>query len=273
LKQVLTIALSILLSAKSFATNDSTLKLHLQSVYPAVVTDFVVDNLGSIYLVTPTNQVKKINDKGDSLAVYNDVRRYGKIHSVDVTNPLKVLVFYKSFSTIVVLDRLLNVRNTMDLRQYNMQQVGAIASSYDNNIWLFDEMESKLKKIDDNGRVIMESVDLRQALNVAPSPGAMFDRDGQLYLYDINSGLLVFDYYGAQKQKYAIPGITDVQVLDKQTITGRDTTHILLYKPSTFQLYKFNAFTQPGDYKKVQFNSKKVYALTNEGYLQLFIVD
>ena len=157
---------------------DSILHVTLLRTFPASVTDFTTDNLGNIYLLANTNQIKKVNNKGDSIAVYNDVRRYGKITSIDASNPLKVLVYYNDFSTIIVLDRLLNIRNTIDLRKQNILQVRTITSSYDNNIWLFDELDSKIKKIDDQGRLLLQTNDFRQVFEAAPTPTAMYDRDG-----------------------------------------------------------------------------------------------
>jgi hypothetical protein len=78
--------------------------------------DFTVDNLGNYFLLSKNNQLKKLNAQGDSIGLFNDVRRYGKLYSIDATNPLKVLLYYKNFSTVVVLDRFLNMINTIDLR-------------------------------------------------------------------------------------------------------------------------------------------------------------
>jgi hypothetical protein len=272
LKRVFTITSFLFLSAFAYAQKDSALNLQLQQKYTGFITDFTTDNLGNIYILTATNQLKKITEKGDSLAVYNDVRRYGKIFSIDASNPLKVLVYYKDYATIVVLDRLLNVRNTIDLRKQNILQVTAVTPSYDNNIWLFDELDNKIKKIDNNGRVLLESVDFRQITDVAPAPESMFDKDGDLYLYDRNKGVLVFDYYTAQKHRHPLMSITDVQVIDKKTITGRDSAHILLYKPATLQLFSFNYFGNAGDYKKIHFSENKIFALNNNGELQLYLV-
>jgi hypothetical protein len=69
---------------------------------------------------------------------------------------------------------------------------------------VYDHLENKIKKIDDNGRLVMESSDFRQALKTVPSPAAIYDIDGQLYLYDPKKGLLVFDYYGAYKSIYPL---------------------------------------------------------------------
>ena len=54
------------------------------------------------------------------LAVFNDVKKYGNPTYIDVTNPLKILLYYKNYSTVVVLDRLLNTRNTINFRKQNI---------------------------------------------------------------------------------------------------------------------------------------------------------
>ena len=254
---------------KSFG-QDSVLGVKQVAVIPGNIRDFGTDNLGNIYLVMPGNQIKKINAKGDSVGVYNDVKRYGNIYSLDVTNPLKILVYFKDFSTIIILDRQLSVRNVIDLQKQNILQVRAIATSYDNNIWLYDELESKLKKVDDNGNVLMESTDFRQVFDPIPAPSTLFDRDGQLYMYDNNIGLLVFDYYGAKKNNLQLQNYYDLQVIDKNSITARDSSHIVLYKPSTFQLYSFIAFPDQQRFSKISFNGSLVYCLTKEGDLEIY---
>ncbi len=105
--------------------------------------EFSVDNLGNIYVINNDNQLKKLSPRGDSLAVFNDVRRYGKIGSIDVTNPLKILVYYRDFTTIIELDRFLNIINTIDLRAQNILQAKAVGLAYDNNVWVFDELDAQ----------------------------------------------------------------------------------------------------------------------------------
>jgi hypothetical protein len=106
------------------AQPDSLYKL--SRTIKADIVDFRVDNLGNIYLLSSDNQLKKVNENGDSLAVFNDVRRFGKIYSIDVTNPLKILVYYREFGTIIMLDRFLNNINTIDLRSHDIYQAKAI---------------------------------------------------------------------------------------------------------------------------------------------------
>ena len=254
----------------AYAQTDSSHPVSLLKTFKEELRDFTTDNLGNIYLLNANNQIKKVNDHGDSIGIYNDIKRYGNIFSIDATNPLKLIVFYKDFSTIAVLDRLLNNRNYIDLRRQNMPQIKLVTGSYDNNYWIFDELENKIKKIDDNGTVLLESADLRQALETVPSPVAMFDKDGQLYVYDPSMGLLIFDYYGAKKNTLQLLQINDLQVIDKNTITGRDSSNIILYKPATFQLQSYKIFDNQTLYRKINFSGDKVYCLTQEGVLEVY---
>jgi len=194
--------------------------------------DFEADPLGNIYLLSSNNQLKKINGRGDSMGVFNDVRRYGKLSSVDVTNPLKCLLYYRGFSTIVVLDRFLQPVNTIDLRRQSVFQVRAIAQSFDNKIWIYDEQNQQLKKIDDNGTVLLSSADLRMVFDEVPSPEKIVDQDGYVYLYDREKGVYVFDIYGAFRNRIAYTGFVHFSVTGK-TIMGMKDSEWVLYTTGT----------------------------------------
>jgi hypothetical protein len=225
--------LILFLSLGSVAQESSAFRVK-RSV-PGDFSGFTADNLGNIYAITHNNQLKKYNPKGDSMGVFNDVRKYGKLTYIDASNPLKTLLFYKDFRTIVVLDRLLNMVNTIDLRKANIFQVRAIAQSYDNNVWVFDEQESKLRKIGEDGKIISETADLRIVLDEAPVPVSIFDQNRFVYMYDPLKGMYVFDYYGAQKNKISLLNWTDVQVIGN-TILGRKEGRLMQYTTGTLEL-------------------------------------
>ena len=111
------IILTVLLCACSIVRAQTTDTFFVfNKVAGEQLIDFTVDNLGNLYLVNNTGQIKKVSPTGDSIAVFNNVRQYGKIYEMDVTNPLKVLLYFRDFGTIVVLDRFLSTRSTIDLR-------------------------------------------------------------------------------------------------------------------------------------------------------------
>lgn len=199
------------------------------------IVDFRVDNLGNIYVINRDNQLKKLSSRGDSLAVFNDVRRYGKIASIDVTNPLKILVYYRDFTTIIELDRFLNLINTIDLRTQNILQAKAVGLAYDNNIWIFDELEAKLKRIGDDGTVLDQTTDFRQLFDTVPDPASVCDRGGLVYLYDTARGVYIFDHYGTLKTHLDLSGWKDFDVIGRSML-GRDETKFYRYQQATLNL-------------------------------------
>jgi len=234
---------------------------------PGSFTAFTADMLGNLYTISEENQLKKTGPTGDSVGVYNDVRHYGKLSSIDVSNPLKAILFYRDFRTVVVLDRYLNSVNTIDLRRQNIFQVRAVCASYDNNIWVFDEQESKLKKISEDNRTLTETSDLRQAIDDAPVPVALFDQDGFVYAYDPAKGMYVFDYYGAFKGRLPIQQWKDVQVIGK-TILGRMDGKLMAYTTGSLQLSGTPLPPALRDAGHIRLMRQGIYVLETDGIRQ-----
>jgi hypothetical protein len=227
------------------------------------ITAFAADNFDNIYLLNSSDQIKKIDGNGDSVAVFNNVRRYGKVAQIDVSNPLRVLLYYKDFSTVVVLDRLLSIRTTIDFRKQDIFQVQAVCLSYDNQIWLYDEFEHKLKKIDENGKLLFATSDFRQLFGEAFSFTSISDQDGFLYLYDKNKGVYVFDYYGALKNIFSLTGYDNFRAVGK-FITGTRNDSLMRYYPANLLLQEVKL---PETFRKAQsilFTATKAYALKKD---------
>lgn len=227
------------------------------------IAAFTADNFDNIYLLNSSDQLKKIAANGDSVGVFNNVRRYGKVAQIDVSNPMRVLLFYKDFATVVVLDRLLSNRSTIDLRKQDIFQVEAVCLSYDNNIWLYDEFEHKLKKIDETGKLLFATSDFRQLFGEAFSFTSISDQDGFLYLYDRNKGVYVFDYYGALKNIFSLTGYDNFRAVGK-FITGTRNDSLMRYYPANLLLQEVRL---PEAFRKAQsilFTATKAYALKKD---------
>lgn len=263
MRRVLNIWLFFFLPVSAIKAQADT-SFKLVKVIQGDIVDFTVDNLDNIYLLNSRNQVKKLNANGDSVAVFNDVRKFGQATLVDVSNPLKVLLYYKDFSTIVILDRFLNIRNSIDLRKQNIFQVKAIGQSYDNKIWLYDEQENKLKKIDEEGKLLQETPDFRLLLGQAPTPTKIFDENQYVYLYDSSKGVYVFDYYGALKNNILITGWNNFKVAGKY-IFGADGDTLHRYEISSFRLDEWKMPEQIYKSKAFNFSATRLYALKKEG--------
>ena len=241
---------------------DSTFKY--LKIIPGSYSYLDVDVLDNIYLITEKNQLKKIRANGDSLAVFNDVKKYGNPTLLDVSNPLKVLLYYKNFSTVIILDRFLAVRNTINFRNQNIFKVKTLATSYDNNIWIFDEQNVSLKKINDEGKVLSETLDLRQLFDTVPSPGQITDKNNFVYLYDENRGFYIFDYYGSFKNNLPFLNWKHIAVYGNK---------IMGFKGDTFYSYEINSLNLKSyklpvffkDYIDIKTMNGKIYLLKKNG--------
>jgi hypothetical protein len=223
-----------------------------------------VDITNNIYLITAGNQLKKYNAAGDSMAVFNDVKKYGNPSLLDVSNPLKVLLYYKNFSTVVMLDRLLSLRNSINLRQNNIFSVKAIATSYDNNIWLFDEQDYKLKKIDETGKLLQESTDWRLIMNEAPSPQSIIDNNNFVYIYDSAKGFYIFDYYGTFKNNLPFLNWTNIAVANGY-LTGFTKNQLHSYQLQSLNEKTYRVPSFFDQYISAKAMNGKLYVLKNEG--------
>lgn len=261
MKKNLFILLSLLASTEVFAQSDSLFRL--SRIIRGDIVAFTVDNLDNIYVLNSRNQLKKLSPNGDSIAVYNDVKKFGQATLIDASNPLKVLLYYRDFSTIAVLDRFLSPRTSIDLRKSNILQAKVVGQSYDNQVWVYDEMESKLKKIDEEGNLLLETPDLRLVLGKTISPVRIFDADKYVYLYDSLKGAYVFDYYGALKNNILIPHWQNVKVTGKMIYGSRADT-LFRYDITTFRVDEWKIPPAIWHSKAFNFTSTRMYALKDD---------
>ncbi|MFZ9386473.1 MAG: hypothetical protein ACO25B_01205 [Chitinophagaceae bacterium] len=247
-----------LITLRGQAQTDTSFRL--LRVVTGDITGFTVDNLDNLYLLNSRNQVKKFNSNGDSVAVFNDIRKYGQATLIDVSNPLKVLLYYRDFATVVMLDRFLNAVNTVDLRKAGVLQARTVGQSYDNKIWVYDEFEAKLKKIDEDGKLLLETADFRMILGQAITPVKISDENKYVYLYDPARGVYVFDYYGALKNGILIQQWQNFKVSGKYIFGSKEDT-LNRYEISSFRVDDWKLPEPIRQGRSFNFSSSRLYAL------------
>ena len=252
--------LSFILVSSFIAAAQSESSFILSKTIQADIVDFTVDNLGNIYLLSKNNQLKKLDSKLDSIAVYNAVSRYGNVSFIDATNPLKILLYYQDFSTIVTVDGFLNILNTINLRNLNIFQVKAIGLAYDNNIWIYDELDANLKRIGDDGSLINQTTDFRQLFDSVPDPISIIDQGDFVYLYDTTRGVYVFDHYGSLKRHVQLKNWLDFTVIDNNLL-GRNENFFLKYQLSTLNIQQQPMTEAYQNAVKIKITPASIYVL------------
>ena len=242
------------------AQPDTSFKLI--NTYTNDIKSFAVNNIGELYVINASNQLKKFNQNGDSVGVFNEVTKYGELSYVEVQNPWRTILFYKKFSTIVLLDKYLNVLTNINLRKHNIFRVNCVTTSYDNNIWLYDEQESKLKKIDDAGNILLESVDLRSVFDSMPSPVRILAHEGFVYMYDPEKGLYIFDSYGTFKNKIIFLKWNGIDVAGKY-VYGFDDKNFYRYGLGTLNLQEYHLPPEFKNHESLKILNNHLYLLKN----------
>lgn len=159
--------------------------------------DFFLDPAGKAYFLLSDSRLVTRNALGQNDNIFYD-SSLGSPDLVDVTNPFSILLYYQDFGRLVILDRTLSEISRIDLfSTENLQQPGALARANDNQIWVYDSWDYRLKLLDNQGAVGRTTNNLRQELGVLDDPDAIYVDRGTVALYfKQKSRLAVLTNYG-----------------------------------------------------------------------------
>jgi len=176
---------------------------------------YYIDNSNYIYVVKE-NEIKKYSYEGELLFRYSNLL-LGEISSIDVSNPLKVYVFYKENSQLVILDNTLTQRGeVISLSDKDLYQTTALGYNYmDNGIWVFDQSFFQLIRLNENYERTYESGNIAEILGLENlSVLSISIKHKFIYLTTEKNGLLVFDIYGTFYKKIPLKNIDQIQVTE-----------------------------------------------------------
>ncbi len=172
------------------------------------------DQLGNFYLVEKNNVIK-YDREGKRINQYNN-QRYGKIMSIDATDPYKILLWYEDFRVIVILDNQLSENaSPIDLQFTDFDQPTLACRAYNTGIWLYDQLLFKLYRLTLSLEEVHSTGNLTQILGYKMQPNFMKEYNNTLYVSNPETGILVFDQYGTYVKNILIKGLDQFQVTEK----------------------------------------------------------
>ena len=125
-----------------------------ESVIVATKLDFVSitnkdfvgrDQYGYHYFVD-NNVLYKI--KNQEQWEYKNVS-LGKLSKVDITNPLKIVLFYENFNTVVLLDNQLSETQKINFSENNLPiSITATGLASQNQLWVYNRLEQQIGRYD-----------------------------------------------------------------------------------------------------------------------------
>jgi hypothetical protein len=187
-----------------------------------IKADFIrTDNLDNIYLVAK-DKLYKYDKDGNYLYVYTNKVK-GKIDNTDVSNPMKILVFYKDFGLITFLDNTLSVKGeALELSRYNSETSSLACASYESGIWLYDPLNSSVNRLDKNLKLSQQSGNINQLTGNIINPVYMEEYSEYAWLCDNAAGILIFDKYGAYYKTITLKGLHDFQLIKNKIFFLKD---------------------------------------------------
>lgn len=195
----------------------------------------VADKLGNIIAVN-NDQLIKLKPDGSVYRVYSN-KQLGTITSIDVSNPLKILLFYQPFARILFLDNTLTENGSpIYLDQLELEQASAVCSSFDNGFWVFNQIDFCLYRYNQNLQLTNSTKNINQFLNQKPMVNFMLEYENRLYLNDSRIGILVFDIFGTYLKTIPIKNISRFQLRNDRIIYSPDSIVYCAFDTRTLQI-------------------------------------
>ena len=192
-----------------FTLQDSKFK-PVRSI-PTTSSYFTTDDLGNCYLVR-NDVLEKYDSEGNLLKNLSN-KALGNITSVDAHDPLKILLFYKSFEQIAFIDNMLaGSGNLISLDAVGYPQASLVCASHNNGFWIYNTPGSELIRFDQNLTKTQQTGNIMQLTGVKVNPNMITEQNNLLFLNDTATGILVFDIYGTYSKTIPIKGLSNFQV-------------------------------------------------------------
>jgi hypothetical protein len=236
----------------SFSKKDTSERL----VIKTKVDYFTVDNLGGIYTVHGEELMKYL-PAGKFFARYSNLK-LGNITTVDATNPLKILLYYHDFQQIVFLDDQLTANSEpISLEALNHEQTELVCGSTNNSFWIYDKQNNELTRFDQNSKRIASTGNLKQVLKTDMAPNYMREYNNMLFLNCPETGIYVFDMFGAFSKIISIKNLKQLQVYEDILYFKRDST-LCSYNHKYFE-EACKKVPSGAQAQQIEFNKGKVY--------------
>lgn len=224
----------ILLIAAGLVPAQQPDSLYFELAIPATAIFATSDNLSNTYLISPENAIVKYDTLGRKVAGFTN-KRLGQASFIDASNPLKILVWYPDFQTVLWLDRTLTEMGRLSFSTMGYYSVRCVAMAFDGNIWAFDDAVSKAVKCSLEGSVLLESPPLNIYFPRRFSATRVRDSGQFVYLSDPATGLCTLDQYANLQDVYSAMRIHDFETegawmfyLDKGNLCLQNLGHSLL---------------------------------------------
>lgn len=162
--------------------------------------------------------LQKIDTNGNVLYSFSDAQ-LGNIHSIDVSNPLQILVFYKETQSLLILNNTLNPLSPVirfdHLQLYNVK---AICASSRGGFWVYDANQTQLMLFNSKLENIYKGTKL-----FIDNVSEIIEYQNAVYIISENKGYWKFNLKGELIEFISVPDLKKILVYKNQLLYVKES--------------------------------------------------
>jgi hypothetical protein len=218
--------------------------------------DFVgIDGFGHSFFIKNNVLFKKIDNQ--TLQYQN--LSLGKIKKVDLINPLKIVVFYEEFNTVVFLDSQMNEIQKIDFSTNELPIIAtAIGMSGQNNLWIYNSLNQQIGLYD-------VATNQYKNLGVPIKENLLFYQTDFNYFHwiDIQNQWFTCSFFGRITNNGILESQNQMQLLEQNKVLYSEKNELYLLDRNLAILYKIEIVEK--SFQKFYYKDQILSIFTTQG--------
>lgn len=221
--------------------------------------DFGADRFGNIYILHG-EEIVKLDPNGKTQYRFSDPAS-GDITYVDPFLSMDLLIYYRDFFSVVVLDNRLNpIISPIRLDEFGYYDVQWVKATDQNSLWFYDQATDRLIKwsVPDQAPAL-ESLNLSQTVGREITPTYLLQTINHVFVNNLGKEILQFDLFGNFIKSLPIKTPDEFQVMNYKVyyLAGGE---LVIYDPALRQEKRL-LVPDKGPWRKYQVSEEYLYQL------------
>ena len=232
---------------------------------PVSFSHFEVDKLEKIYGIKnnvffnlPSTNNKQYNYTNNLL---------GTPQIIDVTNPLQIILYYKSNNSLVFLDNTLNeIRSPVLLDNLQIYNTTLFCSSRLGGIWVYDDFKNQIFYINKYLEIEIESSHIENIIDKPTAPNYLKEHQSKIYMNIPGNAILEFNQNGEYQNTIPVKTNEVIQIQQKKIY------YLTSDSIGSYNILTKNNYIVPlpeNNYKEIKIQNDKLYIFM-DNYLSIY---
>ena len=246
----------------AFGQNQKILASKLNEITTNTEQFLGYDQFGYYYTIK-NNIFSKI--KNNETLEYKNIP-LGQINKVDILNPLKIVLFYENFNTIILLDNQLNETEKINFSENQIPIIAnAMGIASQNQLWIYNSLNQQIGLYD------YLKKDYKTISTSFPESIKYYQSDfNNFYWIDEKSNWYSCNIFGKITKKGNIPNFDSIEIInDNQFIFSKDS---ILTLEDIERSKKFEIEILEKTFKKFSYKDQILSIFTSEGITNYKII-